>query len=170
MQVLRFSVCGDGGRLCGALSPADSAPFSVLVGAAAALSLRISPAKAQPGQPLGQQPVIIVVDAGGNLVTDSEEILAVKLFCLGPFQPACEADLPEAIMPDPGPTPAPVADTVFASSGSVQGAGTGAGAALLGRTKAVSNNGVLIFRLMALHSLVIISISHCQPSAPATTA
>ena len=144
--MLRFFVCGGGGRLCGALPAADSAPFSVLVGPPSALSLQTVPDQAQPGRPLGQQPVVVVVDAGGNLVPGAAEILAVGLYCVSPDgSPACAADRLQAGMPDPGPAVAAVANTVVEATGPVQAAGSAAAAAVLGRTQGVSTDGALAF-------------------------
>ncbi|HKP29757.1 MAG TPA: Ig-like domain-containing protein [Gemmatimonadales bacterium] len=56
----------------GALTPAESAPFAIVAGEAAALSITTQPsATSKSGTLLQQQPVIQVRDAGGNAVAKS---------------------------------------------------------------------------------------------------
>jgi hypothetical protein len=63
----------------GTLAPAESAPFAIVAGAAAALTITTQPsATATSGAPLVQQPVIQVRDVGGNPVAKSGiEVTAV---------------------------------------------------------------------------------------------
>jgi hypothetical protein len=63
----------------GTLAPAESAPFAIVAGAAAALTITTQPsATATSGAPLAQQPVIQVRDVGGNPVAKSGiEVTAV---------------------------------------------------------------------------------------------
>ena len=64
----------------GTLTGATSANISVTVGAAKALALRTAPAKtATSGTSFAPQPVVIVVDSGGNVVTTATGTVTVTI-------------------------------------------------------------------------------------------
>ncbi len=63
----------------GSLTPADSATFSVAVGAAAKLAIQTQPAGAVDDEPLITQPVIVIQDAGGNTVTTDTSTVTVAI-------------------------------------------------------------------------------------------
>jgi hypothetical protein len=61
------------------LTGATSSPFSVVVGPAASLVFQAAPDSATGGSPFPIQPIVRVVDAGGNLVTASAASVALTI-------------------------------------------------------------------------------------------
>ena len=67
-------------RSPGGFPPIDSEPFTVFAGAPAALFVLTEPRTAPPAEPLEQQPVVAVRDAGGNTVIgDSSTVVTASL-------------------------------------------------------------------------------------------
>ena len=63
----------------GALTPATSLPFNVVVGSAAQVAFLTSPSGSAAGSPFSSQPVAAVEDAGGNVVTSDASTIAISV-------------------------------------------------------------------------------------------
>lgn len=63
----------------GTLLPAESEPFDVTVGEPVGIDFRREPERAVSGEPFVQQPIVAVVDAGGNIVPDAGGSIGIDL-------------------------------------------------------------------------------------------